>query len=60
MKKEALFIVDNSDEENGPQWNGLQYLQQYFACLIHTKSNCTTALLYWWHFQSDVSLTNIA
>ena len=38
---------------------GVQYSQQYFARLIHNLSNCTTAFLYWWHFQSNVSLTNV-
>ncbi len=40
MKKEALFIVDNSDDETGSQWNGLQYLQQW--CEISKKFDIAT------------------
>lgn len=40
MKKEALFIVDNSDNETGSQWNGLQYLQQW--CEISKKFDIAT------------------
>lgn len=40
MKKEALFIVDNSDDETGPEWNGLEYLQQW--CEISKKFDIAT------------------
>jgi superfamily II DNA or RNA helicase len=40
MKKEALFIVDNSGDETGPEWNGLEYLQQW--CEISKKFDIAT------------------
>jgi|LakMenEpi03Aug12_release.lakeMendotaPanAssembly.Ray.scaffolds.fasta_scaffold64529_2 superfamily II DNA or RNA helicase len=40
MKKEALFIVDNSNDETGPEWNGLEYLQQW--CDISKKFDIAT------------------
>ena len=40
MKKEALFIVDNSNDETGPEWNGLDYLQQW--CEISKKFDIAT------------------
>ena len=40
MKKEALFIVDNSNDETGPEWNGLEYLQQW--CEISKKFDIAT------------------
>ena len=40
MKKEALFIVDNSNDENGPEWNGLEYLEQW--CEISKRFDIAT------------------
>jgi len=40
MKKEALFIVDNSEDSSGPEWNGLEYLQQW--CEISKKFDIAT------------------
>ena len=40
MKKEALFIVDNSEGENSPLWNGLEYLQQW--CEISKRFDIAT------------------
>jgi len=40
MGKEALFIVDNSTDGTGPEWNGLQYLEQW--CDISKKFDIAT------------------
>jgi hypothetical protein len=40
MNREALFIIDNSDEENANKWNGLEYLQQW--CEISKKFDIAT------------------
>ena len=40
MKKEALFIVDNSTDATSPQWNGLQYLEQW--CDISKRFDIAT------------------
>jgi len=40
MGKEALFIIDNSTDGNGPEWNGLQYLEQW--CDISKKFDIAT------------------
>lgn len=40
MSREALFIIDNSKDENGPEWNGLEYLQQW--CDISKKFDIAT------------------
>ena len=40
MSKEALFIVDNSTGEGSPEWNGLQYLEQW--CDISKRFDIAT------------------
>jgi len=40
MKKEALFIVDNSTDATSPNWNGLEYLEQW--CEISKRFDIAT------------------
>lgn len=40
MKKEALFIVDNSTDATSPEWNGLEYLEQW--CEISKRFDIAT------------------
>ena len=40
MKKGALFIVDNSTDSTSPEWNGLQYLDQW--CDISKRFDIAT------------------
>ena len=40
MKKEALFIVDNSTDATSPEWNGLEYLEQW--CDISKRFDIAT------------------
>jgi hypothetical protein len=40
MAKEALFIVDNSTDETSPEWNGLEYLEQW--CDISKRFDIAT------------------
>ena len=40
MKKEALFIVDNSTDTTSPEWNGLEYLELW--CEIYKKFDIAT------------------
>ena len=40
MAREALFIVDNSEDETGSKFNGLQYLEQW--CDISRKFDVAT------------------
>jgi superfamily II DNA or RNA helicase len=40
MSKEALFIVDNSTGDGSPEWNGLQYLEQW--CDISKRFDIAT------------------